>query len=132
MNKQLLGIMSVTQDQIEPKNFFLNQLITLFFQTSIDLIQHQQPVQGRIDMRALMATIPADTEEAKNIRNKIDTEGYSTLQKLIEIFENEITPFMHRRYFSELQLGIIQTSTLAGDSKKPENEPASPLQTSRL
>lgn len=123
---------SFTQEQIEPKNFFLTNLITLFFQTSIDLIQHQDPTQGRRNMRALMATIPADTEESQNIREKINGLEYLSLEALMNIFQNEITPYLHRRYFSELQLGIIQTSTLKGDSKKPENQPVDPLQTSRL
>ncbi len=124
--------MSFAQEQVEPKNFFLTNLITLFFQTSIDLIQHQNVTQGRRNIRALMAVIPADTEEARNIQKRIANSDYLSLKALIEMFQNEITPYLHNRYFSELQIGVIPTSTLEGKDKKPENEPVNPIQSSRL
>lgn len=127
--------MSYSQTTPEPKKKFLDLLIDIFFETNYNLYVRKQYYVAIGGMQNILSIIGApNIPELKPIYEKVSTFWASGNGQSTEIITaaNTIQKYLMDHWFSELQLGIVQTSTIAGDEKPPENKPISPEQSSRI
>jgi hypothetical protein len=127
--------MSFHNSSPEPKQLFLTLLINLDFQIASNLYilkNHSLAVSGMFEILTLVCG--RDKRETKPIWEKIEgyyTAGTAPIADLcVQFYELQL--FLNDKYFSELQLGIIPTSTIKGDDKKPDTSPLSATQSSRI
>jgi hypothetical protein len=127
--------MSYTDATPEPKKFFLNLLIKLDFEVASSLFRYGNWSDGIAGMGQILALINAQEEsKLKKINDQMvlwQNQATAPTTELKEAFKT-IQGFLLEKWFSELHLGIVQTSTLTTETAKPSHEALNPNQTSRL
>jgi hypothetical protein len=122
--------------QIEPKKQFLSLLINLYFETATSLVRNRQIIDGQRGMYEILTAINAsEISELKDMEQKLDSAvTYGVEPSEEETFKlfKQLSTYLHKHQFSELQMGIIPTSTLQSTTAKPENKPLNPNQSSRI
>lgn len=119
----------------EPKKHYLNLLITLDFKIAEILYISQNYTLAINGLEALISQAMLWTvKELETTVKKIDEYADHADAPITELrtLHREIQKYLHTRWFSELQLGIIPTGTLPHDSKPPANTPLDPKQSSRI
>lgn len=127
--------MSYSQSIAEPKKKFLDLLIDIFFETNYNLYVRKQYYIAIGGFENILSIIGApNIPELRTVYEKVTgfwAVGQGSSQEIIDV-ANIIQKYLMDHWFSELQLGIVQTSTIAGDVKPPENKPINPEQSSRI
>jgi hypothetical protein len=124
-----------SQTSNEPKKLFLNLLINLDFQVANALyILHNYDVAINGMAEILSLTCSIERQETQEISAKIMayTEAGSGPESDLRHQYNELQKYLNKYWFSEMQLGMIPTSTLPTQATKPTNTPINPNQSSRL
>jgi hypothetical protein len=119
----------------EPKKFFLMQLLVddeasgqyLFQSNYKDCVKMMYWVATRI----LPLTPKGKIEPLyKKLQSWMDNSDMTTSE--VQEARRELSEVLSENFYSELHLGIIQTSTLPATKEKPKNEPVQPELSSRL
>jgi hypothetical protein len=119
----------------EPKQFFLNLMIKLDFQVADSLFRFND-YNGAINgmNQIISLTQSATSKELRDTAQKLEMyleKGSGPLSELRPCFD-DIQKYLNDRWFCDLRLGIIPTSTIEGDDPKPKTKVFNPNQTSRL
>ena len=119
----------------EPKKLYLNLLISLDFQVSYSLFRAKNYSDAINGMAQILGLIVSNKKpELKAIHDKIamyQKQSSAPTDELVPIF-NELQEYLSEKWFSELHLGVVPTSTLASDAKIPDSRPLSPTQTNKI
>ena len=119
----------------EPKKFFLNLLIKLDFEIASSLYRYNNYVDAINGIGQLLSLICArDKTDLKDIVTEIDqylSQSSAPIEKLRPIFE-KLQKYLQDKWFSELHLGVVPTSSLPTETKLPDNKPMDPKQSSRI
>jgi hypothetical protein len=119
----------------EPKNLFLNNLIALDFWTSTELYRMRRYANSIYGMEQILAMIGAhNVPELSEIAQQIEryaNSGTGDILKIKELFR-ELQKYLYKQWFSELNLGVVPTSTLQGETIKPDSAPLDPNQTNQI
>jgi hypothetical protein len=127
--------MSYQNQSAEPKSVFLNNLINLDFQMANSLFRAKNYADAINTMAEILSIIGARKQpELKEMYTEFVNylvTGSAKIETLYEQFYN-LQEYLMERWFSELHLGVIPTSTLPGTQERPDAAPANPNQTSRI
>ena len=128
--------MSTFENSIpEPKQFYLNLLIKLDFEVASSLYRYNNYNDAINGIGQILALICSNEHpELKQITEKINsylTQSSAPIEELRPIFI-ELQKYLNDKWFSELHLGVIPTSTIEGSTPKPQAQIYDPNQTSRL
>lgn len=127
--------MSFDGAQAEPKNLFLNNLIALDFYTATELYRTRRYSNAICGMEQTLAMIGAhNIGEIKQLAEQLDAyseNGEAEIKKLKAAFR-QLQKYLYEKWFSELNLGVVPTSTLEGEAKRPETKIYSPNQSNQI
>lgn len=127
--------MSFDNNQPEPKNLYLNNLIALTFYTASELYRGHRYANAIYGMEQIIAMINGhQVGELKDIVNEVDayaSAGEANVERIKVAFRT-LQKFLYEKWFSELHLGVVPTSTLPTTHDTPDNAPLSSTQTSRV
>lgn len=130
--------MSFDNTTPEPKKFYLDLLIQLTFDVSMALYRFKNWSDAINGMAQILAMIYAEKEAELKPTAELINDAYKN-GSTIESAETElpkafktIQNFLNQHWFSELHLGIIPTSTMQTEQKKPTHTALNPNQSSRL
>ena len=116
----------------EPKKTFLNNLIMLDFQITQILFIHHNYVTAASGLEAIIyMTGIQDKPEIKEAHDRI-TGPYTEVE--IKQSFKIVQRYLNDKWFSELQLGMIPTSTLPTQNQMdiPKHDAIDPTQSSRI
>ena len=127
--------MSFDNTTPEPKNKYLNDLITLDFVTTERLYLARDYIGAINAMAALIDQAMCwEVAELKDVIAKIDScfDNQSAPIEELRPIHRKLKKYLNEHWFSELRLGIIPTSTIPGESPLPAKKSFDPNQTSRI
>lgn len=119
----------------EPKQYFLNLLIKLDFEIAQSLYRYKNYNDAINGIGQILSLINAqDHPDLRDMRTKINNfliQSSAPIEELIPIFD-QLQKYLNEKWFSELHLGVVPTSSLPTETKVPDAAPMNPKQTSRL
>lgn len=119
----------------EPKQFFLNLLIKLDFEVADEVFRYKNysgAINGMTEIITL--TCCANDEKLKETAQKIieyQKNQSAPIDELIPMFQ-VIQNYLMEKWFSDLKLGVLHTSTVAGTKTPPKPQTFNPDRTSHI
>lgn len=125
----------VNDYSIEPKKQLLNLLVITVFNIRTVIYHEHDYKTGLNELKGLIDILDEQSQNAlKKHRKQIETllSHGDYVRAQIEPIVQGICIYLNKTYFQEMTMGLIPTSTLPADGKKPEREKINPHRTSRL
>jgi uncharacterized lipoprotein YajG len=127
--------MSIENALPEPKQYFLDLLIKVDFQVADAVFRfrdYHAAINGMAEIIALTGC--QDKENIKEIATTIlaaQKQQSAPIDNIVPMF-TKLQAFLMQQWFSELKLGLIQTSMLTGTQAPPPVKTFSPNNTSQI